>query len=42
VAPVDLRGQRFDPIYHEAVVYEPSAEVAPGNVSSVLESGDHE
>jgi molecular chaperone GrpE len=39
VVPIDPRGQRFDPNRHEAVVYEPSAEVAPGNVSSVLEPG---
>jgi molecular chaperone GrpE len=39
VRPIDPTGQPFDPALHEAVAAQPSAEVAPNHVLSVMQKG---
>jgi len=39
VRPIDPAGQAFDPALHEAVATQPSAEVEPNRVLSVMQKG---
>jgi molecular chaperone GrpE len=39
VRPVEARGQRFDPRFHDAIAREPSAAVDPGTVLSEAQKG---
>lgn len=39
VEEIDPQGERFDPEFHEAMTMQPSAEVEPGNVLTVVQKG---
>jgi molecular chaperone GrpE len=39
ITPIDAQGKPFDPNLHQAVMQQPSAEVAPQTVLQVLETG---
>ncbi len=39
VEEIDPAGERFDPEFHEAMTMQPSADVEPGNVLSVIQKG---
>src|SRR6056297_2801378 len=39
VEEIDPVGERFDPEYHEAMTMQPSAEVEPGSVLTVIQKG---
>jgi len=37
--PIDAEGQAFDPNFHEAILQQPSADVEPGTVLQVTQTG---
>lgn len=39
VEPIDAAGKPFDPIYHEAMMTDPTSDLAPGTVTSELQRG---